>query len=140
VRRSSLLPSLTLRLTLTLLLSSEELETTAAAPPSDSESTDSGEEFNEELDIVRVPVSLKSVRQKKQTQRKRTSRGKESESEEAETEDSDSGSPQKRRRIRRKKAPVWSETEDTRLRELYVQYAGSRSIFDTIATSASHFV
>lgn len=111
----------------------DEPETTAAAPTSDSESTDSGEEFNEELDLVRVPVSLKSARQKKQSQRKRSSRGKDSESDEAETEDSDAGSPQKRRRIRRKKTIVWSDPEDTRLRELYEQYAGSHSIFDTIA-------
>jgi hypothetical protein len=116
----------------------EEPETTAAAPSSDSEPTDSGEEFNEELDLVRVPVSLKAAgRQKKQTQRKRRrGKGKESESDEAETEDSESGSPQKRRKTRRKRSPAvrqWSESEDARLRELYLQYAGSQSIFDTIA-------
>jgi hypothetical protein len=120
----------------------------AAAPSSDSETTDPGEEFDETLEQLRVPVSLQATRRKKQTQQKKSRRrsGESSESEdrEGDVEDSDSETQRSRKKIRTKKktnvesAPrVWSDNEDTMLRELYGLYAGSHSVFDVIALNTS---
>jgi hypothetical protein len=92
-------------------------------------------------------VTLQSAtRKQKQTQqkkkhRRRSRRGDESEEGE-ETEESDSDTQRGRKRIRtKKKTPLettndsrmWSDEEDTLLRELYGLYAGSHSVFDVIA-------
>lgn len=111
---------------------SEEPETTAAAPSSESESSDSAEEFDESLDILRVPVSSQRKQKRGTTSRKRNSRIRESDSDD--TEESDSDKQQRRKRIRKKSSVhAWTEEEDSRLKELYRIYAGSISVFDVIA-------
>lgn len=116
-----------------LLFCSEEPETTAAVPSSDSESSDSAEEFDENLDILKVPVSSSQRKQQKRSsRRKRTKQTAGSDSDD--TEASDSDTQRRRKRIRKKTSVhIWTEDEDARLKELYSTYAGSRSVFDIIS-------
>lgn len=113
---------------------------------SDSETTDSGEEFNEELDLVRIPVSLQTLKKKRQQTTKRKPKRKDRDSDDSGSEseilndstddDHPNESTNKKRSQKRKEKIAWSFQEDECLREMYELYAGIPSVFDIIAMSS----